>query len=1116
MSAEKRTKRPWPIRLCRWGGILFALYLLLGFVMVPLAVKLIAPSLVSREVAGDVHIGWVWMNPLVFSVTLRNVEVTGTDGAPVLSFERLYANADPVRSIFSGELTAAALTLRGLHLRVHIDEAGEINLAKAFEPTRPPAPPPPQPEVREPIDVPAAVLRRFALEEARIDFSDHSRGLLFEKSITSLSIELNDIRTRPDHENVYEFTAVTGADERIHLSGMFQLNPLSLAGSVDIAGIHLPAYGAFYEDLVAVEIVSGRAFGGLDFAFRPLGEDRELGLSNGRFSLENLDLRERGAEEPFFLLERFAITGISLDLFGHKAHIDEIGISTGHFRAERLPDGSINLLELLPEADPSSAERPSGPPAAAAEPLAFGVRADGEDMAEPINVVLAHLETLAESDWRIGLGRFFIEAFAVEVLDRVPVTPTPVRLHGIGFSLEGFSNEPGSEASLNFRMGVNDTGLVTIGGEVGIDPLNAKLGMKVSDLALGDFGPILETFVPVVLESATLDFSVMATVEVGDGEEPEVDAVGDLHVRNFSVRQSGESDTFLAFTEFRVTEAAVVSEPLAAEVREIVWEAPRIRVERRADGQLALFDLLPEAAAEEVEQTLEELAEATEEEVEAFVDEALADLPIQVALGRFLLRDGRVEWVDAAVRPTARLVVSALDLEVSDIHLEPDASRPTRIDMSATFADEGRIRVEGGLIPADPSLQSAAVVEVRDLPLRVFTPYAADAVGRPITEGAFSADFDVSIEENALDSRNQLRVQSIRFGSTIPGSSGATLPVGVAVAALQDRNGLISLDVPIRGDLDNPDFQPGRLFVGILRNAVMRALTAPLSIAGSLVGGSIPGLSLLQGEGSGEAPLDLSSISFAPGSSELSPLALRTLEALSAFLRERPEARLQIIPSVDPEGDFEAQARQRLESRLADLGAPSRSQAIRQLYGETFGVPIEVEVEAVEDAPAVAQRAAPRPPPPGGRLPARGFFLSGDQEREVERSGFFVAGASPRRPGERGFYTGQRPPEPRPEPRAPATPVRESTDDVRADTAAPDAPPRPPTDLRSMERRLLAGFPPDDDALAVLARERAESVRQFFLESSGIPPDRLIAAPADRPFRRAGAQVIFEFATDLD
>ena len=211
MSAERKTKRPWPIRLCRWVGVLSAVYLFLGFVIVPLAVKLMAPSLVSREIAGDVRIGWVWMNPLAFSVTLRKVEVSGTDGERVVAFERLYANADPVRSLFSGELTAAAFALKGLHLRVHIDEAGEINLAKAFEPTRPPAPPPPQPEV--PRAHRPSGCRFFAglLFRRRVStFPITPRGVVFEQSITSLNIELNDIRTRPDHENVYEFTGGHG------------------------------------------------------------------------------------------------------------------------------------------------------------------------------------------------------------------------------------------------------------------------------------------------------------------------------------------------------------------------------------------------------------------------------------------------------------------------------------------------------------------------------------------------------------------------------------------------------------------------------------------------------------------------------------------------------------------------------------------------------------------------------------------------------------------------------------------------------------------------------------------------------------------------------------------
>ena len=176
----------------------------------------------------------------------------------------------------------------------------------------------------------------------------------------------------------------------------------------------------------------------------------------------------------------------------------------------------------------------------------------------------------------------------------------------------------------------------------------------------------------------------------------------------------------------------------------------------------------------------------------------------------------------------------------------------------------------------------------------------------------------------------------------------------------------------------------------------MRALTAPLSIAGSLVGGSIPGLSLLQGEGSGDGPLDLSAISFAPGSSELSPLGVRTLEALAAFLRERPEARLQIIPSVDPESDFEAQARQRLEARLADLGAPSRSQAIRQLYGQTSGCRWRWKPPRRRETPAVRPPAKPPVPHPrrAGR-PREGSSCPGTKNARLSGAVFLSLGPVP-------------------------------------------------------------------------------------------------------------------------
>ena len=188
-------------------------------------------------------------------------------------------------------------------------------------------------------------------------------------------------------------------------------------------------------------------------------------------------------------------------------------------------------------------------------------------------------------------------------------------------------------------MGINETGRVTLGGEVGIDPLGAKLGMKVSDLALGDFGPIVETFVPVVLESATLDFSGMATVEVGDGEVPEgrggrrfacaeflrtpVRGVGSLHGLHRVSRDRG---------------GRCLRTPRGGDPRNRLGGPPDSRLNGGLMASLPCLISCPRRLPKKPRKTLEELAEATEEEIEAFVEDALADLPIQIALGRFVLR----------------------------------------------------------------------------------------------------------------------------------------------------------------------------------------------------------------------------------------------------------------------------------------------------------------------------------------------------------------------------------------------------------------------------------------------------------------------------------------------
>ena len=1098
MSASSRPKRFWQRWIFRIPAALFLLYLLLGFVIVPLAVKVAAPRVVDTTLAGSLRLGWVWMNPLTFSVTLRGVELSDAGGAPVLAAERLHANADPVASLFTGELRAAELSVRGLVLDIVVAEDGTLNIAEALTPLEPA---PPRTDPPEPFDIPAAVLHRFAVEEARIHFEDRSMPVPFERTVTDLHISLDDIRTGAEHENLYVFTAVTGADERVRVAGAFRLNPLSLSGSVEVDGVRLPDYGPFYTAAVGVELTDGRASGGFEYVFAPLGDDRRLGLTNGRFALESVEARIPESEASFFRLERFALAGLEVDLFANRAAVESVEIRDGFLRARRGDDGLLDLLALLPEAEEAPQRRQREPvPAGGAEgSLEFGVRADGQDMAAPVNAVLEHLGNLAESDWSVALARFDFRGFALELEDRMTPEPTRLRFHEIALGVTDLSNTPGQPAAADFSMRVNDEGRVSVTGSVTPGPVEADIEYSVTGLDLGPFGAIAETFVPVRLDSAEVESTGTVRARLGPDGAPQLEYGGDTAVSGFSVRLSGDEHALASFDTLNISGTRLTMEPLALAAAEVLLDGPRARIERLEDGSLAVMRLVPEAA-EDAEAPSEEDPEPepptvaeTDEEVPAAEQLTVPEPPLDIRIGEFRIRDGVVEFFDAAVQPRAHILLSSIQLLIEDIALDEDTA--TTVDFSALFAERGGVSAEGTLSLADPAARTSLEAAITDLPLAVFSPYAADAVGRPIRQGEFSGDFRVTVDENALNSTNQLRVQSIRFGDAI--RSGAP-PVGVAVAALENRNGLISLDVPIRGRLDDPDFQPTRLFLGILRTTALRALTAPLSIAGSMIGGSIPGLSILRA--AEDDTDDLSLVAFAAGESRLDQRARDRLDTLAAFLRDRPQAVLKLQPSVDPDVDRLSAARASLDKRLAEIDAPSRSQAMRALYAEIFGHP----------APTAAEGGEASHEPEAGREersetedPAPGFYLGDREERTPGNGRFYKAPGTDRRVAGRGFYRDTPPSRPaRDRPQAPVT-----------ESAEPSA---PTPGIAEMEERLLEEFSPDEDFTEKLAAARLESVHSYLVDEAGLSPQRLRLPPAGERPAREGAHVHFEFATELE
>src|SRR5207248_1899921 len=138
---------------------------------------------------------------------------------------------------------------------------------------------------------------------------------------------------------------------------------------------------------------------------------------------------------------------------------------------------------------------------------------------------------------------------------------------------------------------------------------------------------------------------------------------------------------------------------------------------------------------------------------------------------------------------------------------------------------------------------------------------------------------------------NVVILDHFTLGEKVESPNATKLPVRLAVALLKDRNGRILLDVPIDGNLDDPEFHFGRVIGRVLANVITKLVTSPFAALGSVFGG--------KGE-------DVSFIDFEAGRSDSTPNADQKIGHLLSGLEERPGLQLEISGGFDPAADAEA------------------------------------------------------------------------------------------------------------------------------------------------------------------------------------------------------------------
>ncbi len=270
-----------------------------------------------------------------------------------------------------------------------------------------------------------------------------------------------------------------------------------------------------------------------------------------------------------------------------------------------------------------------------------------------------------------------------------------------------------------------------------------------------------------------------------------------------------------------------------------------------------------------------------------------------IHFGPISLTNGQIDFTDNFIKPNYSANLTELDGKLSSFSSETAEGQSKMADLELTGKAQqtAALNITGQLNPLADPLELDIKAKVTDLDLAPLSPYSVRYAGHGIERGKLSMDVEYAVKaDGQLTATNKLVLNQLRFGNEVAGSKNS-LPVKLAVALLADRDGVIDLDLPLSGSLNDPQFSIGPLIWKALGNLIVKAATAPFAL-------------LTGGFGGGN---EASAVEFAPGSAELSDDARKKLDKVAKALADRPRLKMTVAGTASLKEEADAYKERRLK-----------------------------------------------------------------------------------------------------------------------------------------------------------------------------------------------------------
>ena len=203
---------------------------------------------------------------------------------------------------------------------------------------------------------------------------------------------------------------------------------------------------------------------------------------------------------------------------------------------------------------------------------------------------------------------------------------------------------------------------------------------------------------------------------------------------------------------------------------------------------------------------------------------------LKARINKLLVKNTYVTATDHTIIRPFNYKVTSITVTGQNINYDT----PCNVNVTASFPEGGSLSLKyhGAL----SNLNTMDIyISVKNLVLKHFSNYSLHYTAYPIKAGTLAFASENKIVDRNLDSKNTIDIYNITVGNKVDDIDPEyTVPMKIGLYILKDKDDKIQFDVPVKGNLDDPEFSYGKIIWKTVLNLLVKVAVSPFRLVGNL------------------------------------------------------------------------------------------------------------------------------------------------------------------------------------------------------------------------------------------------------------------------------------------